>query len=173
MRPRYCPVTLAAKAGWPYSVRVPHPHDMPSFYDPARRQELLDRLARLTPERTPAWGRFTAPRMVRHLIESLKLATGELVVAPRYLPLRAVTKRVAIHWIPWPRGAKTAPELLAGVPGSWDADVAQLRERLVKLPVPSETDALPEHPLFGAMSKHDWGVLLYRHVDHHLTQFGC
>jgi hypothetical protein len=146
---------------------------MPTIYDPVRRQELLDRLARLTPDRRPAWGRFTAPKMVLHLIESLRLATGELAVAPRYLPLRAITKRIAIHWIPWPKGAKTAPELLAGVPGTWETDLATLRGRIAALPVPSETEPLPEHPLFGAMTKHDWGVLLYRHVDHHLTQFGC
>lgn len=146
---------------------------MPSFYDPDRRRELLDRLARLTPDRAPAWGRLTAPKMVLHLIESLRLASGELRIAPAYLPLRSITRRVAIHWIPWPKGAKTARELLAGVPGSWETDVARLRERIASLPVPGEADPLPEHPLFGAMTKHDWGVLLYRHIDHHLTQFGC
>jgi hypothetical protein len=30
----------------------------------------------------------------------------------------------------------------------------------------------PVHPIFGTLSPLAWGVLVYRHVDHHFTQFG-
>ena len=30
----------------------------------------------------------------------------------------------------------------------------------------------PEHPAFGVMSERDWGVLGFKHVDHHFKQFG-
>jgi hypothetical protein len=30
----------------------------------------------------------------------------------------------------------------------------------------------PEHPAFGRMSRRVWGVLGYRHLDHHFRQFG-
>lgn len=30
----------------------------------------------------------------------------------------------------------------------------------------------PEHPAFGKLSTKDWGVLVYRHIDHHFKQFG-
>ena len=29
----------------------------------------------------------------------------------------------------------------------------------------------PEHPFFGPLTRKDWGVLGYRHSDHHLRQF--
>lgn len=35
------------------------------------------------------------------------------------------------------------------------------------------TGAWPAHPLFGALSGSDWGVLVYRHMDPHLRQFGA
>ena len=29
-----------------------------------------------------------------------------------------------------------------------------------------------EHSFFGKLSGNDWGVLMYKHLDHHLRQFG-
>ena len=145
---------------------------MASFYDPARRQELLDRLGGLRADRQAAWGKFTAPKMVQHLIESLKMVTGESTPRPRPFPLQFLVRPGVIHLLPWPKGAPTAPELLAGKPTTWEADVAKLRDRIAQLPVPADDAPLPPHPAFGPMSKRDWGVLLYRHLDHHFTQFG-
>jgi hypothetical protein len=31
----------------------------------------------------------------------------------------------------------------------------------------------PVSPVFGALSGKDWGALSYKHLDHHLRQFGC
>lgn len=146
---------------------------MPSFYEPGRREELLDRFARLTPDRAAAWGRMDAPRMVRHLIESLRMANGELVPRPRPFPLQRLVRYLAIHVLPFPKGAPTAPELLARAPATWDVDLAHLRDLVARHPEPREGAPLPPHPAFGRMTKRDWGALLYKHLDHHLRQFGC
>lgn len=145
---------------------------MADFYDPARRAELLERLARLTPERRPAWGRFTAPEMVRHLLESIRMAKGEVRPAPRPLPLQFLLRPLFVHHLPWPKGAPTAPELLARAPGGWEQDLAALREAIATHPEPAADAPQPDHPAFGRMDKRDWGVLLLRHVDHHFKQFG-
>src|SRR5258708_28343680 len=28
------------------------------------------------------------------------------------------------------------------------------------------------HPFFGSLNPHQWAILMYKHVDHHLRQFG-
>jgi hypothetical protein len=28
------------------------------------------------------------------------------------------------------------------------------------------------HPFFGQMTPNEWGILFYKHLDHHLKQFG-
>ena len=145
----------------------------PSFYDPATRRALADRLAALTADRPAQWGSMNAPKMVLHLLESLKMATGELRPRTRNLPLTFLTRPLFIHHLGWPKGAPTAPELLAGVPTSFAADVEALRQRILTLPEPGAHDSVPPHPAFGPMTKHDWAVLIFRHIDHHLTQFGC
>lgn len=145
---------------------------MADFYDPARRAELLARLALLSPDRAPAWGRFTAPRMVLHLLESIRMAKGEIRPAPRPLPLQFLVRPLFVHHLPWPKGAPTAPELLSRTPSTWEDDLAALRDAIATYPEPAADAALPDHPAFGPMDKRDWGVLLLRHVDHHLKQFG-
>ena len=47
----------------------------------------------------PQWGKFTAPKMVCHLAESLKMAMGDLTVAPKDLPIRyPPLKQLIIYW---------------------------------------------------------------------------
>jgi hypothetical protein len=132
-------------------------------------------VARLAADRAGAWGRMTAPQMVCHLAESLKMALGELPVASKKMPIRyPPLKQFIIYLAPFPKNAPTAPELLARSAGSWAGDVADL-QALVDRVSARGADALaqwPDHPAFGRLSRRAWGVLVYRHMDHHLRQFG-
>lgn len=143
-----------------------------TLYDAARRDELVRRLATLSHDRAPQWGKFTAPRMVSHLLEAFRLSRGELVLPRRPVPLRWLIRRLLIHTLPFPKGAPTAPEMSSRKPNSWDADVAALQADIAAVREPAAGAVLAVHPFFGDMSAHDWGVLLYKHTDHHLRQFG-
>jgi len=137
------------------------------------RQELLERLGRLRPEASPRWGRMTAPQMLAHLSDWMLMASGELPVAAKNVVLRhAPIKQLAIYWLPFPKGVPTAPELLARTPSEWDVECASLRERVRSFDKLYARSLWPDHPVFGSMSPDAWGVLGYRHMDHHLRQFG-
>ena len=56
---------------------------MPSLFAPQARRAILDRIARLAPERKPTWGRLTAPEMVCHLSCDLRQSLGELEAVPQ------------------------------------------------------------------------------------------
>lgn len=75
--------------------------------------------------------------------------------------------------MPWPKGKIEAPKGAFSTPSvGWDRDrqiVAELIQRVAA--APRETFATM-HPTFGRMTLHDWDVLQYRHLDHHLRQFG-
>jgi hypothetical protein len=147
---------------------------MKSIWQDASRRELSDRLGALTWDRRAQWGKFTAPQMVCHLADSLKMAMGDLPVASKHLPIRYTPlKQLIIFVAPFPKGAPTAPELLAREPRAWAHDVADARSLLDRAASSPSTDGWPEHPAFGALSRRAWGVLIYRHMDHHLRQFGA
>jgi hypothetical protein len=144
-----------------------------SLSDARARQELLDRLERLSPRSTPRWGTMTAHQMLAHLADWMLMAKGDLKTAPmkrllRYPPL----KQLAIYWLPFPRGVATAPELLRRKPSTWSVERAAVRERVQQFENLDPKLTWPEHPVFGMMSAKAWCVFAYRHMDHHLRQFG-
>jgi len=146
-----------------------------SVLETSDREALLRRVAALPREAPARWGRFTAPSMVCHLIESARMALGEIVPRPRgkrafrSFPL----KQLLIYVLPWPKGAPTAPELLAGTPGDFERDRETLGALVTRVGTGPREGVGPDHPLFGRMTRRDWGVLMHRHVDHHLKQFGA
>ncbi len=146
---------------------------MKTLWDNGTRKELKERLGRLQYDARPRWGKMNAPLMVAHLCYSFKMAMGELEVKSKKLPLRySPLKEFVIYVLPFPKGAPTAPELLPEDTGDWAEGLADLRSRLEALAARDPKGKWPEHPAFGKLSHKQWGVLGYRHVDHHLKQFG-
>lgn len=147
---------------------------MKSIWQDEARRELNDRVGALAWDRSAEWGKFTAPKMICHLAESLRMAMGDLTVKPKRLPIRyPPLKQLIIYVAPFPKGAPTAPELLARAPSDWTHDVADVQALLARAGSARTTESWPEHPAFGKLSRRAWGVLIYRHMDHHLKQFGA
>jgi hypothetical protein len=145
---------------------------MKTIWHKPSREELENRLDKLSANTPAKWGKFTAPQMVGHLIESVRMALGEIKVAPRNTPFkRFPLKQLIIYAAPFPKGAPTAPELLTRAPQEWNGEVTQLKDLMERFATASHS-RFPEHPAFGRLSRTAWGVLAYRHIDHHLKQFG-
>jgi len=146
---------------------------MPSVWNTPDRARLLARLERLSPDRRRVWGSLTAPKMVTHLCDSLRATLGEVEVPQKTTPFRfPIVKQLVVYLLPWPKNAPTAPAYLATPPADWDADRSLLRALLVRVAARGPTAEWPPHPAFGRLSGRAWGVLIHRHFDHHLTQFG-
>jgi hypothetical protein len=146
---------------------------MKTLFHEGRRRELKKRLERLDPKAPPVWGRFDAPRMVVHCTDALRMALGRIPTKPKNLPIRHPPfKQLFVYWLPWPKGAPTAPELLERSPAEWDAEIAALLELMDEVGSLSRDFEWPQHPAFGRMTRRAWGVPGYRHLDHHLRQFG-
>jgi hypothetical protein len=146
---------------------------MKTIWDDSSRRDIHERISRLAWDAHGRWGSFTAPKMVCHLADSLKMALGDLPVQPRRMPIRyPPLKQFIIYIAPFPKSAPTAPELLARQPAEWAADVADLNALVDTVAARGPGGGLVDHPAFGRLSTRAWGVLIYRHMDHHLQQFG-
>jgi hypothetical protein len=155
---------------------------MHSLLDARARDALRLRAARLQPETPARWGRFTAPQMLAHAIQSLRMMTGELAVPVERVPWpvrRAPLRQLLIYVLPFPKGLPTSRALLArpaadpaASPAAWAEEHRELERVLHTIGARDPASAWPEHPAFGRMTGRDWGVLQYRHLDHHFRQFG-
>lgn len=147
---------------------------MASIWNDADRNELVRRAWSLTPSHTARWGKFSVGGMLAHLNDSARMATGDLPVAAKAPPFLkwAPVRYLLIHVLPMPKGAPTAPELLARTTA---ADLAQEQQAFQNLfdALPRRASLAPAHPAFGPMTRDEWGLLIHKHTDHHLRQFGA
>jgi hypothetical protein len=146
---------------------------MPTIRNPADKAVIVTRLRSLTPDTKPLWGMFTAPRMICHLADTLRVPLGDIPTTPGGSILtRTIGKWLVVHTPLKPPHAKvqTLPVMLTTAPGIWAEDLnscESLLDRIGSL----ATDAV--HPRFGRLSPAEWGLLVWKHHDHHLRQFGA
>ncbi len=146
---------------------------MKTIFNAADRAALERRVRQPPVGATPAWGKFNCEQMLAHLCDALRMALGELPIesgnAPAFLKWPPV-RHAIIHWLPFPKGAPTAPELLARAAGTHQQEVAELIA-LIERVVANEQGRWAPHPAFGTLTTRTWGALAYKHIDHHLRQF--
>jgi hypothetical protein len=82
-------------------------------------------------------------------------------------------KHLILHVFPFPKGAPTAPLLKPVSASSFEDERAALLELLERIAAGPRDGAGPAHPLFGPLTWREWGVVTYKHADHHLRQFGA
>ncbi|MFP5246036.1 MAG: DUF1569 domain-containing protein [Thermoanaerobaculia bacterium] len=147
---------------------------MKTLFDPALRSGILARIERLRPGVTPQWGKMNAEQMLAHLVASMRMAVGELHCESKKLPIRyPPLRQLVVYWMPWPKDSPTAKELLPPTdPGTLERNREELTRLINDFGGRGMQREWPEHPAFGQLSRRGWGVLTWRHVDHHLRQFG-
>ena len=146
---------------------------MATIWSEQDRQRLLARVDRLTPASVPVWGRMNVEQMLAHCHAQLRMSLGELPCEEKQTPLRrAPLKQLVIYLLPWPKGLPTAPQLRQAPTGAFEAERSALRAKIVSAGLCQHQPTWPLHPAFGRLSPRAWGVLMARHLDHHLRQFG-
>ena len=145
-----------------------------TIFDATSRRSLLYRISHVRPDIQRRWGTMTPNQMICHLEDSLRCATGVTPTTPRKTIMsNRLFRWIIIHVLPWPKGkAKTVKEMLATTPGEFEDDRRRLQEMLEKAASLTANGGWSPHPAFGDLSGRDYGVLIHRHVDYHLRQFG-
>jgi hypothetical protein len=142
---------------------------MKSLLNEADLAAVLERIRRVQPDSARQWGRMSAHGMICHLTDAFAGVLGERPIADvSTLAGRTVMRWVALSTpIPWPKGVKTTPT----PPVDFEVDRARLLGITEEFVRRLDPDAM-RHPLFGRISAGEWGRWGYRHLDHHLRQFG-
>ena len=147
---------------------------MKNLFEPATVQEITTRIDQLTPSAPRQWGKMTVEQMLAHCSAAMEMACGKFA-AKRTLLGRIVgprIRRTLTDESPFPRNAPTSKELKVG-----SSDFAQERERLKRclhqFHEGGESGCTKHaHPFFGEITPLEWSTGMYKHLDHHLKQFG-
>ena len=149
---------------------------MKNLFEAAKVEEVKERMAQLRPDSERLWGKMNAAQAVAHCSAGLELAVGDRI-PPRLLLGRIIGRMVKPKALgndePMRRNSTTVKDLVV----QDERDLGTERERLCGL-IDRFAAAGPEgctthpHSFFGRLTPEEWATLMYKHLDHHLRQFG-
>ena len=147
-----------------------------SVYDPDVHAEMEGRIGNLTPDSAPVWGTMSVGQMLSHCAEVQEVFNGEktLQKTPLFAKLiKGVIRKGVLGDRPYSRGLQTHPQYRQTEPKEFEREKERLLEGLARFVEMDEARAARiEHPLFGRMTREERGWGIYKHLDHHLRQFG-
>jgi len=148
---------------------------MGSILKDSDRSAIVNRLQSLSASSAGQWGSMDVAAMLQHLRLSAEMALGELTMPSSNKRAFQVfsLKHLILYVLPFPKGAPTAPALKPGLATPLEEERTALLSLLERIASGPDGGAGPAHPLFGPLTWRQWGVLTYKHADHHLRQFGA
>lgn len=148
---------------------------MGTLFNPKTYEEVLRRVTSLKPDSVRQWGRMSPAQMLEHTSRALEMAIG-------IKPVNQVFLGKLVGWMARKDFVGEKPFRRNGPTGPWlvvkdEPDFASVQARAGNLL--REFHELGErgcdghvHGFFGRMTGAEWGVTQYKHLDHHLRQFG-
>ncbi len=138
--------------------------------------EIINRIGQLTPDTKGLWGKMSVAQMLAHCNVTYEMAYENIHPAPNaYLKfiLKLLVKKSVVNETPYKKSIQTAPAFII----KSDKDFAIEKERLVNYIF--KTQELGESYFegkeslsFGSLNKTEWNNMFYKHLNHHLQQFG-
>jgi hypothetical protein len=144
---------------------------MVQLHDPRVRDAIRSRIASLSTTARPRWGRMSAGQMLWHCNQVLRTSLGDIQVVPRRPPFPVGMLKFVLFNLPWPHGAPTAPEYVAGASRDFESERAQCLALIDRFTARSVDESGWPRAVFGPISGREWSCLQARHLDHHLKQF--
>ncbi len=150
---------------------------MKNLFEERAAEEVKGRLARLQPDSGRLWGRMDAAQAVAHCAAGLELALGDRR-PPQTLFGRTVGRLLKPLALADDKPMRRNSPTVKGFEVTGERDLEAERRRLWGLidrfvaGGPAGCTTHP-HSLLGPLTPQEWAVLMYKHLDHHLRQFGA
>ena len=147
--------------------------ELKDLFDPGVKKDLLARISKLTPQSQPQWGKMNVAQMLAHLQMPIGNALG-VHSLPRTLLGRIVgplAKPGMYSEKPFKRNLPTDPSF---VMTGHEKDFEKEKQGMIAMINDFKEENIKNeiHPFFGRLTKQQWGKAMYKHIDHHLQQFG-
>jgi hypothetical protein len=136
------------------------------------KQEILERINKLNHSSTPLWGKMSVGQMFAHCILPLELALANPKPKSSWLKrfFGRFFKDLVIGPKPFKKNGFTPREFLVTEPKDFLSQKQALISKLNEFVFMNIKDRV--HPFFGELTIEEWGKSQYKHIDHHLKQFG-
>ena len=148
---------------------------MKSLYEKSTLDEIQNRIHQLTPASQSKWGKMQVDQMLAHCSETMKVVTGQMNIKRGLLGyvLGPIFKPQYYNDKPLPKNSPTAPEFLVTDRKIFETEKEHLLKLVKQFQEGGQAGCTKEpHAFFGKLTSEQWGKGTYKHLDHHLQQFG-
>lgn len=148
---------------------------MKSLFDKDSYEEIIRRMNALTPDTQRQWGKMEVAQMLAHCKEAFKVPLNNKKMPRMFIGLLLswMMKSKLYNEEPWKKNLPTAPNFIIKDQRDLNTEKKELAELITKFYSAGHGNVgkFP-HPFFGTLSQEQWGKSMYKHLDHHLMQFG-
>jgi hypothetical protein len=149
---------------------------MKNLFEAGRVEEVKERMAQLRPDSERLWGKMNAAQAVAHCSAAVEWAVGDRIPARMFLGRimgRIVKPLMFRNDEPMRRNSPTAKDLVVQDERNLGTERERLRGLIDRFAAagPNGCTTNP-HSFFGRLTPEEWATLMYKHLDHHLRQFG-
>lgn len=149
---------------------------MKTLFDASDRNALEARIRALTPENRRLWGKMNAAQALCHCQRPLETAVGDKPMKQAFIGKLIVPfiRKTIFSEKPFGKNSPTDPTFVVADERELNAERDQLLKLIDRFVAQGPEGAGREtHSFFGKLSGAEWGELMYKHIDHHLQQFGA
>jgi Protein of unknown function (DUF1569) len=148
---------------------------MRNLFEAATVEEVKGRIARLRPDSERLWGEMNPAQALAHLSAQFEMIAGR-TFPPRSMPGRLFgrfARSIVLNEKPLRHSMPTDKELVVKDDRDFDTERQRL-QGMIDCFTESGPAGCTKHPhsFFGRLTPEEWARLMYKHVDHHLQQFG-
>jgi len=149
---------------------------MKNVFDPTDSIELINRINSLNANTSNLWGKMKASQMLAHCNVAYDMTYTDKYPKPKGFKkfmIKLFAKNMVVGPKPYKKNTRTAPEFLITDERDFEKEKAILIaniEKTQKLGA-AHFEGKESHA-FGALTEKEWNTLFYKHLDHHLQQFG-
>ena len=149
---------------------------MKNLFERETVDEVIARIDKLQPASERQWGKMDVAQMMAHCSAALDMASGR-VNPPRIFIGRLIgpfAKPILTNEKPLSRNSPTDKTLLVSDKRDFLREQELLKQKLQQFHDGGEARCTKHpHPFFGPLTPHAWSRGMYKHLDHHLRQFGA
>ncbi|MEO0311753.1 MAG: hypothetical protein RIQ89_1410 [Bacteroidota bacterium] len=149
-----------------------------NFFDKDAYQSLTKRFESINLESKAKWGTMNANEMICHCADAIREALGTRTTKDKSSWFgRNIFKWAALLLPSYPKNTRTVaaydPKKKGTMPNGFSHDRDVLLKLMSNLYQFNGAELPGKHPVMGVLSHKHWGTLMYKHFNHHLTQFGA
>ncbi len=149
---------------------------MKNIFNQVETTEIINRFNKLNSTSQPLWGKMTVGQMLAHCNVTYELVYDEKHPKPssfKKFMLKLFVKNIVVSEKPYKKNGQTAPEFMIKDSKSFDTEKKRLVDYINKTQQLGGKyfDGKESHS-FGALTTQEWNNMFYKHLDHHLKQFG-